>query len=114
MLQRIAELMKHKNRKQLAKEAALMRKEAMGDYSHLKDKKGQFKAAPLPQPTLPKIAEYQETALTHICHLWAFMQAALLEVYLAVPYGNGGGGGQHNYPGGDTGTFYSEQVPVQK
>ncbi|CAH7669654.1 hypothetical protein PPACK8108_LOCUS4299 [Phakopsora pachyrhizi] len=55
MLQRIAELMKHKNRKQLAKEAALMRKEAMGDYSHLKDKKGQFKAAPLPQPTLPKI-----------------------------------------------------------
>ncbi|KAI8450250.1 hypothetical protein BY996DRAFT_6417557 [Phakopsora pachyrhizi] len=27
----------------------------MGDYSHLKDKKGQFKAAPLPQPTVPKI-----------------------------------------------------------
>ncbi|CAH7672657.1 hypothetical protein PPACK8108_LOCUS7474 [Phakopsora pachyrhizi] len=27
----------------------------MGDYPHLKDKKGQFKAAPLPQPTLPKI-----------------------------------------------------------
>ncbi|KAG0141989.1 hypothetical protein CROQUDRAFT_135859 [Cronartium quercuum f. sp. fusiforme G11] len=52
---RIAELMKRKNRKRLAKEAAIMRKEAMGDYSHLKDKKGQFKAAPLPQPTLPKI-----------------------------------------------------------
>jgi len=52
---RIAELMKRKNRKRLAKEAALLRKEAMGDYSHLKDKKGQFKAAPLPQPTLPNV-----------------------------------------------------------
>ncbi|OAV93610.1 hypothetical protein PTTG_02984 [Puccinia triticina 1-1 BBBD Race 1] len=56
---RIAELMKRKNRKRLAKEAALMRKEAMGDYSHLKDKKGQFKAAPLPQPTLPQIGLHE-------------------------------------------------------
>lgn len=31
-----------------------MRKEAAGDFSHLKDKKGKF-TAPLPQPTLPKI-----------------------------------------------------------
>jgi hypothetical protein len=51
--------MKRKNRKRLAKEAALMRKEAMGDYSHLKDKKGQFKAAPLPQPTLPQIGLHE-------------------------------------------------------
>lgn len=56
---RIAELMKRKNRKRLAKEAALMRKEAMGDYSHLKDKKGHFKAAPLPQPTLPQIGLHE-------------------------------------------------------
>ncbi|POW10378.1 hypothetical protein PSHT_08760, partial [Puccinia striiformis] len=56
---RIAELMKRKNRKRLAKEAALMRKEAMGDYSHLKDKKGQFKAAPLPQPTLPQVGLHE-------------------------------------------------------
>ncbi|PLW40174.1 hypothetical protein PCASD_12277 [Puccinia coronata f. sp. avenae] len=56
---RIAELMKRKHRKRLAKEAALMRKEAMGDYSHLKDKKGQFKAAPLPQPTLPQIGLHE-------------------------------------------------------
>lgn len=47
--------MKRKTRKRLAKEAAIARKEAMGDFSHLKDKKGQYKAAPLPQPTLPKI-----------------------------------------------------------
>jgi hypothetical protein len=51
--------MKRKHRKRLAKEAALMRKEAMGDYSHLKDKKGQFKAAPLPQPTLPQIGLHE-------------------------------------------------------
>ncbi|WAQ83556.1 hypothetical protein PtA15_4A4 [Puccinia triticina] len=56
---RIAELMKRKHRKRLAKEAALMRKEAMGDYSHLKDKKGQFKAAPLPQPTLPRVGLHE-------------------------------------------------------
>ena len=51
--------MKRKNRKRLAKEAALLRKEAMGDYSHLKDKKGQFKTAPLPQPTLPQIGLHE-------------------------------------------------------
>lgn len=33
---RIAELMKRKNRKRLAKEAEIARKEARGDYSHLK------------------------------------------------------------------------------
>ncbi|SGY70193.1 BQ5605_C004g03119 [Microbotryum silenes-dioicae] len=53
---RIAELMKRKNRKRLAKEAEIARKEARGDFSHLKDKKtGKLVAAPLPQPTLPKV-----------------------------------------------------------
>ncbi|GAA5943354.1 uncharacterized protein JCM15063_002922 [Sporobolomyces koalae] len=53
---RIAELMKRKNRKRLAKEAEIARKEARGDFSHLKDHKtGKLIAAPLPQPTLPKI-----------------------------------------------------------
>lgn len=33
---RIAELMKRKNRKRLAKEAEIARKEARGDFSHLK------------------------------------------------------------------------------
>lgn len=32
----IAELMKRKNRKRLAKEAEIARREAKGDYSHLK------------------------------------------------------------------------------
>ncbi|CAH7675380.1 hypothetical protein BY996DRAFT_6686503 [Phakopsora pachyrhizi] len=227
---RIAELMKRKNRKRLAKEAALMRKEAMGDYSHLKDKKGQFKAAPLPQPTLPKIGfedlmsdskserggapsirggiprngphayppplgiyagsavgsglgfnpserwgngsaygpekpgyaesvastdrfiSHQATTMAHMYggsngvrvdgrqygqHPLATGHPATLdasqlslnrapsyssqdhyqhtdEKYSAAPYANGGGGGQHNYAGGDTGTFYSEQAPAQK
>lgn len=48
--------MKRKNRKRLAKEAEIARKEARGDFSHLKDRKtGKLRAAPLPQPTLPKI-----------------------------------------------------------
>jgi len=52
---RIAEMMKKKTRKRLLQEAALARKEAAGDYSHLKDKKGNYKQKPTAQPTLPKI-----------------------------------------------------------
>jgi hypothetical protein len=48
--------MKKKNKQRLAKAAELARKEAAGDYSHLQNKKGEFKAKPLPQPTLPSIA----------------------------------------------------------
>jgi hypothetical protein len=35
---------------------ALAKKEAMGDFSHLKNKKGEFIQQPLPQPTLPNIS----------------------------------------------------------
>jgi len=52
---RIAELMKKKNKQRLAKAAALARKEAAGDFSHLQNKKGEFLSKPLPQPTLPSI-----------------------------------------------------------
>ncbi|KAM0746164.1 hypothetical protein T439DRAFT_273687, partial [Meredithblackwellia eburnea MCA 4105] len=62
---RIAELMKRKTRKRLAKEAEIARKEARGDYSHLKDAKtGKFVAAPLPQPTLPKVGIRDEDLYT--------------------------------------------------
>lgn len=47
--------MKRKNRKRLAQEAQIAKKEAMGDYSHLRDKKGKITSAPRQQPTLPKI-----------------------------------------------------------
>ncbi|KAK4046883.1 Potassium transporter [Microbotryomycetes sp. JL201] len=58
---RIAELMKRKTRKRLAKEAEIARKEAKGDFSHLMDKKtGRMKGAPLPQPTLPQIGLHED------------------------------------------------------
>ncbi|KAG8696878.1 hypothetical protein FRC09_008212, partial [Ceratobasidium sp. 395] len=51
---RIAELIKRKNKLRLQKQAQLARKEAAGDFSHLKDKNGQVVNAPV-QPTLPDI-----------------------------------------------------------
>lgn len=51
----IAELIKRRARKRLAQEAARAKKEARGDFSHLKDKKGNIKGAPLAQPTLPSV-----------------------------------------------------------
>ncbi|BGP43940.1 Potassium transporter [Rhodotorula kratochvilovae] len=81
---RIAELMKRKNRRRLAKEAELARREAAGDFRHLKDKKtGKLVGAPRPQPTLPKIGFddgdlYSETGSVR-----------------GVP---GGGGEKYSYP----------------
>jgi len=51
---RIAEVVKRKQKQRLAKQAELSRKEAAGDFSHRKNKKGEIVNA-LPQPTLPKI-----------------------------------------------------------
>lgn len=53
-VQRIAELIKRKNKLRLRKQAQLARKEAAGDFSHLKDKDGRIVGA-VPQPTLPDI-----------------------------------------------------------
>ncbi|KAF7983886.1 hypothetical protein HWV62_18238 [Athelia sp. TMB] len=53
---RISEVIKRRNKARLAKAAALAKKEAMGDYSHLKNKKGELIAKPLPQPTLPNLS----------------------------------------------------------
>jgi len=53
---RIAELIKRKNKQRRAKQAALAKKEAAGDFSHLKNKKGELIANPLPQPTLPNVS----------------------------------------------------------
>jgi len=57
---RIAEMMKKKTRKRLLQEAAKARKEAAGDYSHLKDKKGNLRQKPMAQPTLPKVDLYDD------------------------------------------------------
>ncbi|KDQ64883.1 hypothetical protein JAAARDRAFT_28535 [Jaapia argillacea MUCL 33604] len=48
---RIAEIIKRKNKQRLAKAKALAKKEAMGDFSHLKNNQ-----QALPQPTLPNIS----------------------------------------------------------
>ncbi|KAL4075950.1 hypothetical protein J3A83DRAFT_4224033 [Scleroderma citrinum] len=53
---RIAEVIKRRNKERLAKAVALAKKEAMGDYSHLMNKKGEMIAKPLPQPTLPNLS----------------------------------------------------------
>ncbi|KAF8341482.1 uncharacterized protein EI90DRAFT_2905513 [Cantharellus anzutake] len=62
---RIAELMKRKNRARIARIAKLARKEAAGDFSHLKDKNGEQIRKPIPQPTLPNIKlDEEDTAAT--------------------------------------------------
>ena len=48
--------MKKKQKDRRREAAELAKKEARGDYSHLKNKKGELIAKPLPQPTLPKLS----------------------------------------------------------
>ncbi|OBZ76906.1 hypothetical protein A0H81_03994 [Grifola frondosa] len=45
---RITEIIKRRNKQRLAKAAAIAKKEAAGDFSHLKNKKGELIAKPLP------------------------------------------------------------------
>jgi hypothetical protein len=54
--QRIGDIMKKKQKERRLEAAKLAKKEAMGDYSHLKNKKGELIGKPLPQPTLPKLS----------------------------------------------------------
>jgi len=53
---RISEIIKRRQKIRLVEAARLAKKEAMGDFSHLKNKKGEFIAKPLPQPTLPNVS----------------------------------------------------------
>jgi hypothetical protein len=53
---RIDTVIKRRQKQRLADAAKLARKEAMGDYSHLKNKKGELISQPLPQPTLPNLS----------------------------------------------------------
>jgi hypothetical protein len=65
--QRIAELVKRKQKQRLAKQAQLAKKEAAGDFSHLKGRGGA--QAALPQPTLPTISlEDDEDDLKTVAH----------------------------------------------
>ncbi|GAA6058278.1 hypothetical protein JCM3770_002888 [Rhodotorula araucariae] len=103
---RIAELMKRKNRRRLAKEAELARREAAGDFRHLKDKKtGKLVGAPRPQPTLPKVGIadgdlYSETGSVrgekHAYPPHAGVVAPALPYADPGPYSGARGGG-HGY-----------------
>lgn len=53
---RIEAVIKRRQKQRLADAAKLAQKEARGDYSHLKNKKGEMIATPLPQPTLPNLS----------------------------------------------------------
>lgn len=53
---RIDDIIKRKTKERRVENARNAKKEAMGDYSHLKNKKGELVAKPLPQPTLPTIS----------------------------------------------------------
>ena len=54
--QRIEEIIKKQKKKRQAEAAKEAQNEARGDYSHLKNKKGELIATPLPQPTLPQLS----------------------------------------------------------
>ncbi|KAF8222765.1 hypothetical protein L208DRAFT_1370823 [Tricholoma matsutake] len=53
---RIGAVIKRRQKQRLADAAKLAQKEARGDYSHLKNKRGEMIAKPLPQPTLPNLS----------------------------------------------------------
>jgi len=52
---RIADLLKKKARERVKKQADLAKKEAAGDFSHIKNKKGGLPVAAVVQPTLPSV-----------------------------------------------------------
>lgn len=54
--QRIDSVIKRRLKERRAEANKLAQKEAMGDYSHLKNKKGELMQKPLPQPTLPNLS----------------------------------------------------------
>ncbi|QRV72529.1 vacuolar membrane protein [Ceratobasidium sp. AG-Ba] len=93
---RIAELIKRKNKLRVQRQARLARKEAAGDFSHLKDKNGQIVGAN-PQPTLPDIDIDDELA------------PPTRRVPQQAPYAGSYGGGDPYWqdPKGDAQSMYS-------
>lgn len=53
---RIDAIIKRRNKQRMADEAKKAQKEAAGDFSHLKNKKGEIVGKALPQPTLPSVS----------------------------------------------------------
>jgi len=61
---RIGVVIRRRQKQRLADAAKLAQKEARGDYSHLKNKKGEMIAKPLPQPTLPNLSVDDDDTLS--------------------------------------------------
>lgn len=59
---RISEIIKRRQKQRLVEAARRAKKEAMGDFSHLKNKKGEFIAKRMPEPTLPNVSLEDETS----------------------------------------------------
>ncbi|KAF8211226.1 hypothetical protein K438DRAFT_1568102 [Mycena galopus ATCC 62051] len=53
---RIEAVIKKNQKKRLDENKKMAMREARGDFSHLKNKKGEFTSKPLPQPTLPNLS----------------------------------------------------------
>jgi len=53
---RIEAVIKRNQKKRLDENKKIAMREARGDFSHLKNKKGEFTSKPLPQPTLPNLS----------------------------------------------------------
>ncbi|KAJ7699965.1 hypothetical protein B0H17DRAFT_271873 [Mycena rosella] len=53
---RIESVIKKRQKKRLDENQKQAMKEARGDFSHLKNRKGEFTSKPLPQPTLPNLS----------------------------------------------------------
>ncbi|KAJ7276316.1 hypothetical protein B0H12DRAFT_1227470 [Mycena haematopus] len=53
---RIEAVIKKNQKKRLDENKKMALREARGDFSHLKNKKGEFTSKPLPQPTLPNLS----------------------------------------------------------
>ncbi|KAJ8463077.1 hypothetical protein ONZ45_g17710 [Pleurotus djamor] len=53
---RIDAIIKRRNQQRLKEASKQAQREAQGDFSHLKNKKGELIAKPLPQPTLPNLS----------------------------------------------------------
>ncbi|KAF7313716.1 hypothetical protein HMN09_00528600 [Mycena chlorophos] len=65
---RIESVIKKQQKKRLDENRKQALKEARGDYSHLKNKKGEFTSKPLPQPTLPNLSvddDFDDKASMH-------------------------------------------------
>ena len=56
LLQRIAEIIRRRNKQRQQRAEELAKKEAAGDFSHLKNKRGEIVGKPQPQPTLPVLS----------------------------------------------------------